>query len=190
MIIKVNKIGNDQIGYTADIDFNIYEKSWSRVEDLGNEWLVEVTKRPEIVAKENEALKASSQLVIAERLLDQRLPIERISEFKAVFDRPVVGRVYKLDWVLIDPTSGELFKVAQPQITYERTWDDFSKFPALFAPFRQPNVIKPWVRPTGAHDAYAVGDKVSHNGVNWESTITANTTEPEETVFNWWKKIS
>ena len=135
MIIKVNKIGNDQIGYTADIDFNIYEKSWSRVEDLGNEWLVEVTKRPEIVAKENEAIKASYQLVIAERLLNESLPLERVEEFKAVFDKPVVGRVYKLDWVLIDPTSGELYKVAQPQITYEKTWDDFSKFPSLFTPF-------------------------------------------------------
>ena len=41
----------------------------------------------------------------------------------------------------------------------------------------------PWVQPTGAHDAYNLGDKVSHNGSNWESTVAANVWEPG--VFGW-----
>ena len=40
-----------------------------------------------------------------------------------------------------------------------------------------------WVQPTGAHDAYSVGDKVSHNGQNWVSTVNANTWEPG--VYGW-----
>ena len=35
-----------------------------------------------------------------------------------------------------------------------------------------------WVQPTGAHDAYAKGDKVSHNGKHWISDIDANVYEP------------
>lgn len=35
-----------------------------------------------------------------------------------------------------------------------------------------------WIQPTGAHDAYAKGSKVSHNGKHWESDIDANVYEP------------
>lgn len=40
-----------------------------------------------------------------------------------------------------------------------------------------------WVQPTGAHDAYNTGDKVSHNETHWVSTIDANTYEPG--VYGW-----
>ena len=35
-----------------------------------------------------------------------------------------------------------------------------------------------WVQPTGAHDAYNTGDKVSHNEKHWVSDIDANVYEP------------
>lgn len=40
-----------------------------------------------------------------------------------------------------------------------------------------------WVQPTGAHDAYQTGDKVSHNGQHWQSTMDANIWEPG--VYGW-----
>lgn len=40
-----------------------------------------------------------------------------------------------------------------------------------------------WIQPTGAHDAYASGAKVSHNGKHWVSTLDANTYEPG--VYGW-----
>lgn len=43
--------------------------------------------------------------------------------------------------------------------------------------------IPEWVQPTGAHDAYAKGDKVRHDGKVWESEIDANTYEPG--VYGW-----
>lgn len=42
---------------------------------------------------------------------------------------------------------------------------------------------QPWVQPQGAHDAYALGAKVTHNGQTWESTIANNVWEPG--VFGW-----
>ena len=40
-----------------------------------------------------------------------------------------------------------------------------------------------WVQPTGAHDAYNKGDKVSHLGKHWESDLDANVYEPG--VYGW-----
>ena len=40
-----------------------------------------------------------------------------------------------------------------------------------------------WVQPTGSHDAYDFGAKVSHNDKHWISNINANTYEPG--VFGW-----
>lgn len=42
-----------------------------------------------------------------------------------------------------------------------------------------------WKQPTGAHDAYQKGDKVSHNDKHWISDIDANAYEPG--VYGWTK---
>lgn len=43
-----------------------------------------------------------------------------------------------------------------------------------------------WIQPTGAHDAYNQGDKVSHNENHWISDIDANVYEPG--VYGWTEK--
>lgn len=40
-----------------------------------------------------------------------------------------------------------------------------------------------WIQPTGAHDAYAFGAKVSHNEKHWISNMDANVYEPG--VYGW-----
>lgn len=40
-----------------------------------------------------------------------------------------------------------------------------------------------WSQPVGAHDAYAAGDKVSHNGKHWTSSVDSNVWEPG--VYGW-----
>lgn len=40
-----------------------------------------------------------------------------------------------------------------------------------------------WVQPTGAHDAYAKDDKVSHHEKHWISAVDANIWEPG--VYGW-----
>ena len=44
-----------------------------------------------------------------------------------------------------------------------------------------------WVRPTGAHDAYAQGAKVTHNGKKWTSNVENNVWEPG--VYGWTEVI-
>ena len=43
--------------------------------------------------------------------------------------------------------------------------------------------IPVWTQPLGASDAYNAGDKVSHNGKKWTSTIDGNVWEPG--VYGW-----
>ena len=40
-----------------------------------------------------------------------------------------------------------------------------------------------WVQPTGAHDSYNKGDKVSYNGSRYVSSIDGNTYAPD--VYGW-----
>lgn len=46
-----------------------------------------------------------------------------------------------------------------------------------------------WVQPTGAQDAYAKGDKVSHNGKHWISEVDGNVWEPG-IYGNLWSEVS
>lgn len=40
-----------------------------------------------------------------------------------------------------------------------------------------------WRQPTGTQDAYAKGDKVTHNDIHWTSDVDANVWEPG--VYGW-----
>ena len=66
-----------------------------------------------------------------------------------------------------------LFDGSSPQ-------EQMTNIQALWVIKSAPGIIPVWVQPTGAHDAYAIGDKVQwpEGGSVWESTIAANTTEP------------
>lgn len=50
-----------------------------------------------------------------------------------------------------------------------------------------PEEYPEWVQPTGAHDAYAQGAKVSHNGKKWTSNVENNVWEPG--VYGWTEVI-
>lgn len=44
-----------------------------------------------------------------------------------------------------------------------------------------------WVQPTGAHDAYKVGDRVTFEGADYESTIAGNVWSPAAYPQGWRK---
>lgn len=47
-----------------------------------------------------------------------------------------------------------------------------------------------FVRPTGAHDAYGIGDRVSWNGIVWRSTIEGNVWTPRDYPQGWAEEAS
>jgi hypothetical protein len=84
-----------------------------------------------------------------------------------------VGGIYRYD--------GSLYRVVQAHTT-QSGWSPPS-VPALFARIAAPGVIAAWVQPTGAQDAYQLGDRVTFNGQVWQSTAANNVWAPG--VFGW-----
>jgi hypothetical protein len=144
-----------------------------------DDYLAIIQKTEEELDDEMEGLKAVSQLVSAERILDGRIKPEELDRFAKVYDYPKKGETYKQDWILRDPVSEELYKVVQPQVTWEDWWE-FKDIPAIVTPIRSTDTIEPWVQPSSVNP-YMKGDKVSFEGSNWESTIDNNVWAPNVT---------
>lgn len=80
--------------------------------------------------------------------------------------------------------KGNLYTVIQAHKTQSDWTPDLT--PALWRRFYEPEAgPQPWVQPTGAHDAYQRGDRVTYQGATWESAIDANVWAPG--VFGWVK---
>ncbi len=59
-----------------------------------------------------------------------------------------------------------------------------SENPSMWTRIGNPDEEYPqWFQPIGAHDAYQVGDKVTHNEKRWVSIVNANIWEPG--VYGW-----
>lgn len=76
--------------------------------------------------------------------------------------------------------QNKLYRVIQAH-TSQEDWKPEST-PALYA---QVSVEEwpEWIQPSGAHDAYPVDAKVTHNGKKWISTVSDNVWEPG--VYGW-----
>ena len=82
--------------------------------------------------------------------------------------------------------GGKLYKVLQAH-TSQEAWTPAAA-PSLFAEILpgQDGEIGEWVQPDSTNP-YMKGDKVTHNGKKWESTIDNNVWEPGTVVY--WAEI-
>lgn len=76
--------------------------------------------------------------------------------------------------------NDELYRVVQNHTT-QNDWTP-DKTPALYTKISVEEFPE-WEQPQGAHDAYKIGKKVSHNGKHWINTYDNNTYEPG--VYGW-----
>ena len=76
--------------------------------------------------------------------------------------------------------GGILYKCVQAH-TSQADWTPDST-PALWVTVSLDEYPE-WVQPTGAHDAYNTGDKVSYNGKHYVCTVDANVYAPD--VHGW-----
>ena len=76
--------------------------------------------------------------------------------------------------------EGKLYKCVQAHTTQADWAPDVT--PALWVMVSLDEWPE-WIQPTGAHDAYAKGDKVTHSSKKWTSDVDANTWEPG--VYGW-----
>ena len=76
--------------------------------------------------------------------------------------------------------NGTLYKCVQAH-TSQTDWMP-SATPALWKTVSVDEYPE-WVQPTGAHDAYNIGDKVTYNGQHYVCTSNANVYAPD--VYGW-----
>ena len=95
-----------------------------------------------------------------------------------LFPMWTIGRAYAVDDRV--QYGGILYKCVQAHTTQADWTPDIT--PALWVAVSIEEYPE-WVQPTGAHDAYNIGDKVTHNGKTWVSDVDNNVWEPG--VYGW-----
>ena len=97
-----------------------------------------------------------------------------------LFPMWAIGRAYAVDDRV--QHGGTLYRCIQAH-TSQSDWTP-SAAVSLWTRIADPTQEWPeWIQPAGAHDAYAKGAKVSHNGKHYVSTAPDNVWEPG--VYGW-----
>jgi hypothetical protein len=110
---------------------------------------------------------------------DENITQQDIDDLAIVYPYYEINKSYIIGDIFA--FEGKLYEVNQSH-TSQADWYPPTT-PALYKIKTPPGVIAEWIQPTGAQDAYNIGDKVLHNGYTWESTINANVWEPG--VYGW-----
>lgn len=121
-------------------------------------------------------LQATRKLIRVDELSEEEL-LDMID----LYESYQVDKLYKVDDIF--KYEGKLYKVIQEH-TSQEDWIP-SELPALYLSMMPENVIPEWVHPTGEHDAYKKGDKVTFEGKVYESLIDGNSWSPNDYAQGW-----
>ena len=133
-------------------------------------------------------LQAAEQLRKALQMFAQSLTDEQAMEVATVYPAYQVGKAYKTDemftYGLNEVGDPQLYRVVQDHTSQEDWTPDNT--PALYTAIGLTEAGYPvWSQPTGAHDAYNIGDIVDHNGTLYKSLIDGNVYSPEAYPAGW-----
>lgn len=117
----------------------------------------------------------------------ESLPDEEALEGITLFPVWAVGIAYKVDERI--SYEDKLYRVVQAHTSQADWTPDVT--PALFTEVAPPGEIPVWKQPTGAQDAYMIGDKVWYpekNTTVYRSLIDNNVWSPE--VSGLWEEVT
>ena len=126
-------------------------------------------------------LSEVSSLIFVQMAQEGTLDDITISEHPSLFPTWSDKWTGKAGTILMD--EGKLYRSIH-DVTNVAQNTKPSETPSMWTRISDPTQEYPeWVQPIGAHDAYSAGDKTSHNGKNWVSTVGSNVWEPG--VYGW-----
>ena len=138
-------------------------------------------------AKEFRQEFEASKKVARKYVLATEIPADELKDLVGLYDewKPSlsvkVGERYK--------HTDKLYEVIQAH-TSQADWTP-DKVPALFKEVTPSTdetgteIIPEWKQPTGGHDAYKKGDKVTFEGKVYESLIDGNSWSPKDYASSW-----
>ena len=132
-------------------------------------------------AKQKQAEQKATQMTVAKMLLANELTDDEILDMVYLYPAWNVGIEYKVGDMV--EYLDRLYEVIQAH-TSQDDWRP-PDVPALFTLRSPAGVIPEWTQPTGAHDAYNIGDKVTFEGQVYESLIDGNTWSPTDYPQGW-----
>lgn len=141
-------------------------------------------ERMELARKFNAELAASRKAgAIATRDLirSDAITQEETAELVALYPVWAVDTDYAVDELVA--YQGTLYQCIQCHTSLPDWTPD--AVPALWKSKAPAGVIPEFVQPTGAHDAYSIGDKVLFEGQVYESLIDANVWSPTAYPAGW-----
>ena len=131
---------------------------------------------------------SAEQLRRALQLLVASLTEDKAMEIASVYPAWETTRAYAVGDIVSYGTNSvgdpQLYKVVQAH-TSQADWAPDAA-PALYDAFGLDDAGYPlWAQPSGAHDAYNVGDIVNYNGTLYESIISGNVWSPDVYPAGW-----
>ena len=133
-------------------------------------------------------IQAAEQFRRALQMFAQSLTNEEAMEIATVYPKYEVGKTYPVGTFILYGNNNvgdpQLYKVVQEH-TSQADWIP-SETPTLYEPIGLTEAGYPiWSQPSGAHDAYNVGDIVDYNGVLYQSLIDGNVYSPDDYPAGW-----
>lgn len=136
----------------------------------------ELTTQKEAIEKSRDVSEIAFVTMAEAGTIDETTATEHMD----VFEEWVYPKAYAVGKIV--RYSENLYKCIQAHTSQADWTPDIT--PALWNKIGDPTVEYPeWSQPLGAHDAYAQGAKVSHNGKKWVSDVANNVWEPG--VYGW-----
>ena len=133
-------------------------------------------------------LQAAEQFRKALQMFAASLTDDQAMEVATIYDPWAAGKAYAIGDFVTYGENGvgdpQLYKVVQAH-TSQADWKPDAT-PALYVAIGLDDKGYPvWSQPTGAHDAYNIGDIVDYNGTLYESLINGNVYSPDAYPQGW-----
>lgn len=133
-------------------------------------------------------LQAAEQFRRALQMFAASLPEEKAMEVATIYPPYEVGKTYTIGeyftYGVNEVNDPQLYKVVQNH-TSQENWKP-SETLSLYEPIGLNKEGYPvWSKPSGAHDAYNIGDVVDYNGTLYKSLINGNVYSPDEYPAGW-----
>jgi len=133
----------------------------------------------------NKAQRAE-QMLRALRMFTASLDDDAAQEISEVYEKWTYPVSYKVDDIRRYGKNGvgdsQLYRCVQAHIS-QSDWTPDVAVSLWSAIGISPSGYPQWSQPTGAHDAYNIGDIVSYNDTLWQSIVDGNVWTPG--VYGW-----
>ena len=126
-------------------------------------------------------IEMASKSVMARYINADVLSAEELDQVADMYPEWSAGVGYHVNDIV--RYQGKLYITIQQHVS-QVGWES-PTVPALFKPTVQEGIIPDWQQPTGAHDAYNIGDLVRFNGQVYKSLINGNSWSPAAYPAGW-----